>query len=121
MTYEIYKLLHILGLLLLLFGLFGMAVVIWNGASPSPKVKKYLMMSHGFGLALLMVAGFGMAARLGLMAQMPGWIYVKIFIWICLGGLATLIRKKPERASVWILSIFVLVAIAASMATLKPF
>ncbi len=121
MSYEFYKIFHIIGLLVTVFGLFGMAVVSWNQSTLRPQLKKTFMMSHGVGLFLLIVAGFGMAAKLGLMKNLPHWIYGKLVIWVLVGGLVALIKRKPEKSALWIILTFALVISAAILAIEKPF
>ena len=121
MTYETYKILHILGLLLLVLGIFGYAGIFLNGSQPTSGTRKTMMMTNGFGLLFLLFGGFGMAGKLGLMGHLPGWVYVKLFIWLCLGGLVALIKRKPQRASGWIILTVVLALTATIFAVLKPF
>lgn len=121
MSYEFYKVLHVSGMVLTLFGLFGLASVLWNDAAPKPGLRKLWMISHGVGLLLLIVAGFGLLARLGLARQVPDWAYAKMGIWFLLGAILSLIKRKPRNAPVWIALIFVLVILAISFAVTKPF
>jgi uncharacterized membrane protein len=121
MSYEFYKILHIIGLLLTVFGLFGLSSVLWNDSAPKPQLRKIWIVSHGVGLLLLLVAGFGLAARLGLAGQLPGWIYAKLAIWLLVGGSLSLVKRKPRKSALWTLLIFVLVILAVILAVTKPF
>jgi hypothetical protein len=121
MTYEFYKILHIAGLLLTVFGLFGLASVQWNGSTPQVFLRKIWMISHGTGLLFLVVSGFGMAARLGITSPLPKWIYAKLVIWLLLGALIALIKRIPRKSATWIISVFVLALAAALLAITKPF
>ena len=99
-SYEIYKLLHIIGICLL-FGSLGGAIFRTLPATGTPDpTRKLLSAAHGIGLLLILVAGFGMAARLGLTSGLPLWVWIKVAIWLVLGGwIALAIRKKmPQPA-----------------------
>ncbi len=121
MSYEVYKIIHILGLVFLTFGLFGLASIIWNGATPQPRLRKLMLAAHGIGLVLMLVAGFGLAARLGLARQMPNWIYAKIGIWLVVGALPALIRRMPQKVGLWVVATFILILLAVIFAITKPF
>ena len=67
MSYELYKVLHVLGLSLVVLSLGGILHHVINGGSKvSDTFRKGTMITHGIGLLLLLVAGFGMLAPLGL-------------------------------------------------------
>jgi hypothetical protein len=121
MSFEFYKVLHIAGLLLTVFGLFGLIAVYWNDSAPKPALRKALMMSHGIGLLILLVAGFGLAARLNLMGQLPGWVYGKLGIWLLVGGAPALIKRQPKKAAIWLVVTLILVLLAVTFAVTKPF
>lgn len=121
MSYEFYKILHIAGLLLTVFGLFGLIAISWNDSAPKASLRKTLMISHGIGLLLLLVAGFGLAARLNLMGQLPNWIYAKLGIWLLVGGAPALIKRQPKKAALWFVVTLILVLLAVTFAVTKPF
>jgi len=77
--------------------------------------------SHGLGLLLILVSGFGMAARLGLVSGLPGWVHAKLGIWVLLGLAVSLAKRKG--AIGW--PVFVLLVglgtTAAFIAVNKPF
>lgn len=110
-----------MGLVITIFGLFGLASVLWNESKPQPRLRKIWMVAHGIGLLLLFVAGFGLAARMGFAAALPKWVYAKIIIWLFVGGLIALIKRKPQKAGLWILSLFLLLTTAIILAVMKPF
>jgi hypothetical protein len=130
MTYEFYKVLHVLGILGLLSGV-GAAAILGlvgepNGAHSS--LRKTLMMTHGVALMVIVVAGFGMMARKGIGigaaagadTGWPGWLYGKIGIWLAFGALAGFIRRRPEsgRHILWVAPL--LGAVAAYLAVVQP-
>lgn len=120
-SYETYKLFHLLGILLIFFGLGGAAVHAAGGGQRSDNpLRKALASAHGVGLLLLLVAGFGMLARLELSFG-PVWLWVKIAIWLTL-GFATLLPYRSRSLARWSVVLFPLLGLlAAYMARFKPF
>lgn len=83
--------------------------------------RKPAMITHGIGLFLVLLGGFGMLARLGIVSGLPGWIYGKLAVWVLLGVLVLVIAKRPNWSkSVWWATI-TLPLIAAYLALYKPF
>ena len=119
MDLETYKLLHVLGLALVIQGI-GAAVAL-AGAEAGVPWRRASIIGHGIGLGLLLVAGFGMLAKLGYMAAMPGWVWVKLVVWLTLGALPFVLKKNPGAARVVWGGAIGLVVVAASMALFKPF
>jgi hypothetical protein len=67
------------------------------------------------------VAGFGLLARVGISWPWPGWVFVKLIIWLVLGGVTGLIYKLgPTGKGLWYV-VILLGVIAAYMAIFKPF
>ena len=115
MQYEHYKLLHMIGVISLFIGLGGM-ISYSNGSSP---FKGLIAAFHGIGLVLILISGFGIAAKLHL--GFPTWMMVKLFIWIALGGMVALAKRGVLKgAALWGV-LLLLGAIAAFMGTVKPF
>ena len=102
MPLEFYKLFHIVAILLI-FSQLGITV------------------AHA-GQLLLFVTGFGMLAKLGIMGfPWPAWVWVKLVIWLVLGGSSTWIHKMPERATMSLFLVLLLGTVAAFMALYKSF
>ncbi len=100
----------------------GMAIYMSaGGTKASFGTRKFVSIVHGIALFMVLVGGFGLLARLGLVQSLPGWVIAKLIIWIIIGGLPTLIYKKPKYAKHIFIAIWVLGAIAATLARLKPF
>ncbi len=120
MDYTAYKLLHLLGIFLLFTSLGGLALHTMNGGDKaSNKARGLLAGSHGLGLLLILVGGFGMLARGGL--GFPPWVHVKLTIWVLLGAVMALPYRVPAASKLVWFGAPILGLIAASMALYKPF
>ncbi|HAG91383.1 MAG TPA: hypothetical protein DCL41_05900 [Bdellovibrionales bacterium] len=109
-SYEIYKLTHILSFL---FIFIGLAAYIYSH-------KKIFALFHGLGLALLLVTGFGLLARLGLTSGIPQWVWVKLGVWFLVGATYSVAKRKMLSPFFQITLWMILAGIAASMAIFKP-
>lgn len=98
MPYEIYKMLHLTGIFLLTSGLVGMLVLSWTGHIIAGKVKTFAFITHGVGLLFMLVSGFGLLARMGFTQDqgLPSWIHVKLVIWLIMGGIISLLKRKGQ-------------------------
>jgi len=118
-----YKVIHILGLLLTFIPLGALALHAMNGGDrESNRSRKWVMVSHGVGLVLLLVSGFGMLARLqiGHGEPWPAWVWIKIVIWVTAGGLVALVVRVPRLARLWWVVVPLLGTVAAWVALYKP-
>ncbi|MGZ3774712.1 MAG: hypothetical protein ACXVCY_10300 [Pseudobdellovibrionaceae bacterium] len=121
MSYEFYKIIHILGLILLFFGFGGLLLTAYAKIELPKKARVMGFVTHGIGLLFIIVSGFGMAARLGLMTNLPTWIKAKVGIWALLGVSISLVKRKgyvgwPVAILLWGLGVS-----AAIIAINKPF
>lgn len=121
MTYEFYKVLHLTGIFMVLMSLAAACLHMAGGGSKeSFTARKLAGMTHGIGLLISFVAGFGLLAKLGLKFS-DSWVLAKFAIWIVFGGLTAVIYKKPQLSrGLWFL-IILLAAAAAFLARYKPF
>ncbi len=120
---DVYWTLHILGVGLLVMSIGGVSLHAMSGGTKDTSGGKALAAaSHGLGMLLILVAGFGMLARLELMAGgLPGWAWAKLLVWLTLGLLFMVPYRKPELSKlVWLGTAGLLVA-AAFLAHAKPF
>lgn len=113
MSYETYKILHLIGLVVLFISLGALAYV------PLEK-RKPLMILHGAASIIMLVAGFGLLARLGMARDMGTWVYIKIVIWLILGATPVILKKKPTLAMPVLLGSIALGTVAAYLAIMKP-
>ena len=115
MSYEFYKTLHIVGIMLVFMSLGATVLHAANGGTREQNPSRKLVAAlHGIGLLVIVVAGFGMLARNGGMnAGLPGYIHPKLLIWLLLGAAPVLIARKPGLAKAMWLIIPLLGATAA--------
>ena len=121
MSYEFYKFLHLVGIVMTIAALSGMSLHVASGGTRDYAGRKMAAMFHGIGLVITLVAGFGLLARLGLMGGMPGWAIAKLVVWFILGGLPALIYRKPKLAKMFWSLIILFAALNAYLAIYKPF
>jgi hypothetical protein len=123
MAYEAYKLIHIFGILLLLFWLgalyFQAAEERMHGVG---RRRRLHGIAHGAALLIILVGGFGLLARLGVTEGFgwPWWVWGKIAIWVLLGVIPLAIKKSLTlKRSLWF-GAPILGAAAAYLAIYKP-
>lgn len=120
MSYEFYKILHLTGLILLFSGLVSLLTLKVVGADVSGSAKKFSFITHGVGLFLVLLSGFGLLARLGMVRDLPGWIYVKLAIWLYFGVTIALIKRKGQLGWILYLPMLVIFILAAYLGVNKP-
>ena len=123
-SHPFYNVVHIVGIVMAIAALGGAALLALAppGAAARPE-RRLLAILHGVGVLLILVGGFGMLARLGVMhgGGFPGWIWVKLAVWAVVAGALFLPRRNPRLARPLLLSLPVLAGLAAYMAIYKPF
>ncbi len=122
-SYQVYKVLHLAGVFMVVMSLGAMVLHAVNGGGKNHPFRKQMASTHGLGLLLSLVAGFGLLARLGFVHNQwpPGWALTKMGIWIVFGGLSSVLLRKPKLAKPLWLGIIVLFTSAAYLANYKPF
>jgi len=120
LSYECYKVVHLLGVIMLFLSLGGL-VVASSITEIDRRWARRLGITHGLGLLMVLFAGFGMLAKLQIMAHLPGWAIGKLIIWLCLGGMIALVRRKPQWGILLWWTMAVLGGLAAYLALYKPF
>lgn len=89
MDYTVYKLIHYVGIFLLMLSL----------GSLFTKYNKCAVIGHGIALLLILVAGFGMQARhkdkyVALFENgFPSWMIYKLVIWFLFGAMIVLVKR----------------------------
>jgi hypothetical protein len=117
----IYKNLHLIGVFMILVALGGFIAQQVQVTTPERMWRRSIAITHGIGMVLALVGGFGMLARLGIFWPWPGWVVGKIIIWLVFGILVALIGRTPALAKPLWWSTIALGAIAAYLALNKPF
>jgi hypothetical protein len=119
----VYKNLHLLGVFMILVALGGFILQQMQFTTREPVWRKPVAITHGIGMVLALVGGFGMLARpeLGIIWPWPGWVIGKITIWLVFGVLIALIGRAPTLAKPLWWTTIALAAIAAYLALNKPF
>jgi|SRR5688572_3574274 hypothetical protein len=112
MSVEIYRVLHVLGVLMLFLGLGGIF------AQEPGKAAKAFLALHGLGLLVMLVAGIGSAHKGGL--GWPGWMFAKMACWVVIAALPVLVRRGVVPRALGILLALALGAAAIWLAQAKP-
>ena len=118
MSYEFYRVLHIIGIVLLFTSLGALAAI---GGRNEGGLRRFAAIIHGVAVAVILIAGFGLLARLQMFGGFPPWIWIKLGIWLTLATAVLPLRRKPELASWIFLAIPLLGGTAAWLAIYKPF
>ncbi len=108
MSPAFYHVAHLVGLILLFLGFGGMAGGYSKGA----------MKFHGTGLLILLVAGFGLIAKLKLSYTAP-FVIAKLVIFLVLGALPVLLKRRVLPPGAAVILAVVLGACAAYLGYVK--
>jgi hypothetical protein len=118
---SVYKNMHLLGVFMVLVALGGVLLHHMLGGPRDHPWRKPVAITHGIGLLLVLLGGFGMLARLGIHWPWPGWVFAKLVIWVILGGISALVARSRALAQpLWWVTI-ILAGLAAYLAINKPF
>jgi len=125
--YTAYKVVHYLGIFLLLTGLSAALAraAAWRVSDVSaPEADPWgrrIVVMHGIALFMILLGGFGMLARLEITQGLglPGWIWAKLALWTILGGVVA-IRRVPTLAGPALVAAPLLAALAGWIALYKP-
>jgi hypothetical protein len=121
--YPVYKLIHFLGLVMVIGALVSAAMhVLRGGTRADDPYRKWVMVAHGVGAFLIVLGGFGLLARIGVMhGGFPNWVRLKLVIWLLLAAAIALPYRGRGFARAVLIAIPVLVLAAAASALYKPF
>lgn len=119
MPYEFYRLIHLIGIFGTFTALGGLIIGSTLGWGDTG-LRKGLVAIHGAAMLLLLVAGFGMLAKLDASWPLPGWIWGKLVLWVVLGGLVVPMRRMPQ-PKLWLVVVPLLGLGTAWLALYKPF
>lgn len=108
MPYQIYKMIHIVAIVLFFSG-YAAAVV----KKESIKLEKILT---GIALVVIFVSGMGLIARLGIPhgAPWPMWIKIKLGIWTVIGAGGHVILKRAPKFAAYFFWFSIALLVSAS-------
>ena len=115
----IYKVMHLVGIMVVFLGLGGAIIRSANNAN---RGRMIAAMTSGIGLLLILVSGFGMKARYegaGMEIGWALWIVLKILIWVAIGASLVFINRKPRLALLLWICLIVLGGLAAYLGIYK--
>jgi hypothetical protein len=118
MPAEVYKILHLVGIMLVFLSLGGALVRSMSGNNDAG-LKKLTGISNGVGMLIILVTGFGLIAKLK--TGFPGWVIAKMVLWVVFGFLLSAALRKPELGKKLWFVIILLGAVAAWLGVMKPF
>ena len=98
MSYEFYRVLHVIGIIVLFASLGALAAI---GGRTDEKLRKIAAIAHGVAVAIILIAGFGLMARLKMFGGFPPWIWVKLGIWLAMAMAVLPLKRKPELDCRW--------------------
>lgn len=121
-SYEAYKVLHLLSVMLLFLCFGGLALYVAGGGSRAANPNRKLIAAlHGTATFLVLLGGFGLLARLGVIqGGFPLWVWIKLAVWLLLALAVVLPYRRPELARPLFLLYPVLGGVAAWAAVYKP-
>ena len=111
MPLAIYHIAHIIGLIFVFIGF---------GALLSSESSRTAMKWHGIGLLISLISGFGLLAKLQIFATMPAWVWIKIALWLVLGFLPVLARRRVLAAHVVVILAVIVAAAMGYLGYMKP-
>ena len=121
-----YTTIHVGAIMLMYIALGGLAVLASTAGTETDAkpIRRYLTMLHGLALVVIFVAGFGlMSKKLGLggPGEWPGYIWLKLVLWLVLGGSTVMLRRKPSLMRPMMIILPALGVVAGYIALYKPF
>ena len=121
-SHQFYNVVHVVGIVLIMAALGGISVSA-GATSRAAWTGRGSLAFHILGVFLILLGGFGMLARLGIVqgSSWPGWIWAKVVIWGILAVAAFVPRRFPHTALPVMVALPLLGGLAAYMAIYKPF
>ena len=121
MPFELYKVAHLFGLFLVFSSTGALALHVAQGGTRADLQRGLVFGTHGIGLLIVLISGFGMLGKLGLMAAFPGWAVGKLVLWLIVGGIVAVPLRAPASARPLWFVLPTLGAIGGWLALSKPF
>jgi len=122
MPYIAYKLMHFLGIFMLLVAVTATGVHVLRGGTRKDHAERRLLSAtHGVAMVLILTGGFGMLARLGIVqGGLPGWVLVKLGLWLFFGASPWLAYRGAGFARAVLVGLPLMGVLAAAIALYKP-
>jgi len=119
-SYPVFKVAHLAGVLMLFMALGAMMYHSMTGGQKRNEWRRPIILTHGLGMLLIFVAGFGMIGQLGIFWPWPLWVWGMFLIWLFFGGIIAVIYKRPKQNAYlwWIIVILGVLAVYFGVA--KP-
>ena len=120
---DFYNVIHIVGIILLMSSLGGVAMhALIGGTQAQNTARRLVVWLHALGAFLILLGGFGMLARTGFVhgGSFPGWLWVKIVVWTSLSAVPLLPYRRPYMSKLLLLALPVFGGLAAYMGIYKP-
>ncbi|MGH7500717.1 MAG: hypothetical protein ACREL7_03065 [Longimicrobiales bacterium] len=123
MPYIVYKLIHYLGIFMMLTTLAATCMHVLRGGTRADNPHRRVTGAvHGVAAFLILLGGFGMLARLGIVqGGLPAWTLLKLGIWGILGLALMLAYRGAGYARLVLVAVPLLAVLAAAIALYKPF
>lgn len=121
--YAIYKLVHFLGLFVSMAVLATVSLhVLAGGTRATNPHRRVVALVHGVAVFLVLLGGFGMLARLGIVqGGLPTWILVKLTLWGVLAVAVTLAYRGATLSRLVLIGAPLLGVLGGATALYKPF
>ena len=120
MTYQVYTIIHLIGAFCVIFALGGSLVQAINGGVKKHSFCRALGITHGVGLLLLFIAGFGLITKLGYV-PIPIWVWIKILIWGFYAIVSSLAFSRQKiSVLLWVITLVLFICVII-LAKTKPF
>ena len=119
-SHQFYNVVHIVGLIFLMVALGSISA--GRATDRSVLNRRMAIGFHAVGVFLILLGGFGMLARLGIVrgTSWPGWVWVKVGVWGVLALAAVLPYRFPRTSLPLLFLLPLLGGLAAYMAIYKP-
>lgn len=122
MSYITYKLIHYVGIFTILVILAATSMHALHGGTRADKPHRRLLAAvHGIAVFLVLLGGFGMLSRLGIIdGGFPNWVLVKMLIWLVLAAVLAVPYLGRSWARMMLVALPLLAVSAGALALLKP-
>ena len=124
MSFFAYKLIHLAGIFTFVTMLAAVLANAGRGdRSEASSTAGWVRIALFASLAVVITAGFGMLARMGVLAGgggLPGWVALKLGLWFGLGALVVVPRLGVRTARVLLFALPIAVVAAGAVAIFKP-